>query len=257
MTAKIIAIALQKGGVAKTTVTRHLGQSIAQAGRRVLLVDLDPQASLTSIVGAIGEAGSMFDVLGDVEAGWDDVIPIIEKVDDRLDIAPAHADLAHTDAGLVLRRAREYVLRRSLGTVVDRYDYILLDCPPSLGLLLSNALIAAQWVIIPTLLDSMSLKSIGLFLDTLDAMERDYPDVAGILGTVAVAADMRTVLARAMLEELRGRERLRMFDTVIPATVRFPEAALMQQSIFAYAPDHAGAVAFEELTRELLSRVEA
>lgn len=257
MTAKIIAIALQKGGVAKTTVTRHLGQGIAKAGRRVLLVDLDPQASLTNIVGARAEAGSMFDVLGDVEAGWDDVVPIVEKVDERLDIAPAHADLAHTDAGLVLRRAREYVLRRSLGTVAARYDYILVDCPPSLGLLLSNALIAAQWVIIPTLLDSMSLKSIGLFLDTLDAMARDYPDVAGILGTVAVAADMRTVLARTMLEELRGRERLRMFDTVIPATVRFPEAALMQQSIFAYEPDHAGAVAFEELTRELLSRVEA
>lgn len=250
---KIIAVAIQKGGVGKTTVTRHVAHCLSAAGQRVLMIDLDPQSSLTAICSAVA-GPDLADVLGDTQPGKLGLADVIRAVGPGLDIAPASIRLAQTESGLVLRRAREYVLRRALEPVVGNYDYILIDCPPALGMLLSNALIASQWVIVPVLLDAMSLHSIGLFLDSLSAMQGDYPTVARLLGTVIARSTGRTTLAREMLAEMTSRPELRLFQTIIPATVRVEEAALMSQPIHEYDPTSPAALAYGELTKEVIDR---
>lgn len=217
------------------------------------MIDLDPQSSLTAITGQHTGPG-LADVLGDTQAGKLGMAAVIRTVGPRLDIAPASIRLAQTESGLVLRRAREYVLQRALEPVMANYDYILIDCPPALGMLLSNALIAARWVIVPALLDAMSLHSIGLFLDSLSAMQADYPAVAELLGTVIARSSGRTTLAREMLAEMASRPELRLFQTIIPATVRVEEAALMGQPIHGYDPASPAAAAYDNLTKEIIDR---
>lgn len=250
---KIIAVAMQKGGVGKTTVTRHLAHCLSVAGHRVLMVDLDAQGSLTSICG-ISAGPDLADVLGDTQPGKLALTDIIRNVSPRLDLAPASIALAQTESGLVVRRAREYVLQRALEPVSGNYDYILIDCPPALGMLLSNALIAAQWVIVPVLLDAMSLHSVGLFLDNLSALQGDYPTVAKLLGTVIARSSTRTTLAREMLELMSSRPELKLFRTAIPTTVRMDEAALMNQPIHVYDHTSPAALAYTELTKEIIDR---
>lgn len=217
------------------------------------MIDLDPQSSLTAICGP-GTGPDLADVMGDTEPGKLTLAAVIKNVGPRLDLVPASIRLAQTESGLVLRRAREYVLQRALEPVAGNYDYILIDCPPALGMLLSNALIASSWVIVPVLLDAMSLHSIGLFLDSLSAMQGDYPTVARLLGTVIARSTGRTTLAREMLAEMTSRPELRLFQTIIPSTVRVEEAALMNQSIHEYDPTSPAALAYNQLTKEIISR---
>jgi chromosome partitioning protein len=253
--ATVICIANQKGGINKTTITRNLGHVLSIAAGPVLLVDLDAQASLTNIAGVETQQGHMATVLGDVEAGTGDIAPIIHPISPTLSIAPSNIALAHTESALILRNKREYQLSRALSPVQDRFAYILIDCPPSLGLLVTNALLAAQWVIVPTHLDAMSISGVALFLQNLAATQDDYPECAQLLGTVATQVDLRPVLSREMLATLQARDDLRLFTTVIPATIRFKEAALLQQSIIDYDPDGPGTKAYQDFTREVISRV--
>ena len=255
-----VAVALQKGGVGKTTICRHIGHCIAAQGLRCLMIDLDPQGSLTDIATPAQEAppatvATMADVMGANEAGTGDLLPIIRSVSPGLDLAPSGIGLSLTESALILRRAREYILQRATEGIAGNYDYILIDCPPAFGLLLTNAIMAADWVVMPVLLDAMSLGSAGLFLRTLADMQADYPQAAArLLGSVANRANIYTVLGRDMLSAMRGRADLMLFDAIIPATVKIEEAALLKTTINDYEPQSAAAVAFDELTKELIAR---
>jgi chromosome partitioning protein len=251
----VICIANQKGGVNKTTITRNLGHFLSLEHGPVLLIDLDAQASLTGMFGTAPQAGHMATVLGDVEVGTGDLAAIIQPITERLYIAPADIGLAQTESTLILHEDREYLLQRALAPIQDRFSYIVIDCPPSLGLLVTNALLASQWVIIPSHLDAMAIGGVALFMRNLTATQEDYPACAQLLGTVATQVDLRTVLAREMLDTLRERADLKVFTTVLPATVRFKEAALLQQSIADYDPHGSGTQAYQAFTSEVIARV--
>lgn len=254
MSAAILSVANQKGGVSKTTLTANLGYCLSQQGDSVLLVDLDPQASLTRIVGAAPNQKNMASVMGDTEPGTGDIGPVIRPLTERLAIAPGATALAQTELGLMLRREREFQLQAALGPAMEQYTWIVIDCPPSLGLLVSNALVASHWVIVPTELDQMSVDGIGLFMETLSGTQADYPDCARLMGVVAARADTRQVIQREMLEVLRRREELRLFETVIPERVKIREANLMQQAVARYAPDGPEAQAMQAFTSEVIAR---
>lgn len=251
----ILAIANQKGGVGKTTTTLNLGMELARRDFRVLLVDMDPQASLTATLGIDAAESNLADVLGIVERGDRPLERILLPVEENLDLAPGDILLSRTELGLVVRPAREQQLARALSAVVDRYAMILIDCPPSLGLLTVNALIAADAVIVPTLLDALALRGLGLFVETLDEVRQDYGRSAALLGVLGTMADLRTIHARDVLAALKAREDLRLFEAVVPRSIRFSEAALTRQSIARYDPSHVGAVAYSALAEEVLTRV--
>ncbi|HEV2121655.1 MAG TPA: ParA family protein [Chloroflexota bacterium] len=254
MQAQILVIANQKGGVGKTTTALNLGVALARQAGPVLLVDIDPQSSLTLTLGIDAEHNNMADVLGVTERGTGDVSGIIQPVGAGIDLAPSDILLSRTELGLVVRPARELQLARALAPVRDRYAWIVIDAPPSLSMLVINALIAAQWVIIPTQLDALALRGLGLFVETLQETRADYGQGAALLGVLATMADLRPVHARDVLTVLQKREELRLFDTTIPRTIRFSEASLSKQALADYEPDHAGAAAYATLAQEVIAR---
>jgi chromosome partitioning protein len=244
MAATLLLIANQKGGVGKTTTVFNL--ALAQQGHATLMVDLDPQSSLTLNLGIEDEENNLATVLGITERGTKAIPDIIRTVVANLDIAP----------GVVVRPAREYQLRRSLEPILNRYAYILIDAPPSLGLLVVNALIAADLVIVPTQLDTVALRGLGLFIETMADVEAEYGRCARLLGVLATMVDLRPVHARDVLTVLQQREDLHTFSTTIPRTIRFSEAIVAKQALVDYEPTHPGALAYTTLTQEILSRVQ-
>ena len=256
MTATIILIANQKGGVGKTTTVLNLAVALAQQGHSTLMVDLDPQASLTLNLGLGDEENNLAAVLGITERGTKAVNDIIQKVVANLDLAPGDILLSRTELGLVVRAAREYQLQRALEPLQDRYEYILIDAPPSLGLLVVNALIAAQWVIVPTQLDTVALRGLGLFIETMGDVEAEYGRCGRLLGVLATMVDLRPVHARDVLTVLQQRADLRTFATTIPRTIRFSEAIVAKQALVEYEPTNPGALSYSALTQEILSRVQ-
>lgn len=251
---KTICIAGQKGGLGRSTITRHLSYCLSLLDGSVLTVDLDPQGSLSTISGADMALATIADVLGAVEPGEVTLSGVIQPLTDNLHIASADTSLALTESALVLRRAREYQLQRALESVKDNYKWILIDNSPALSNLVINSLIASDYVLVPVKLDMMSVDGLSLFLRTLADTQADYPDCAQILGVVVNEADTRTVLAREMLERLRKRDDLMLFESLIPATVRFKEAALLKLPITTYAPNTRASEAIEQLALEVIER---
>ena len=254
--AQIIAIANQKGGTGKTTTTLNLGAALKEIENNVLLVDMDPQASLTLALGLNPDELeiTIYTALKYViEVGEMHPEKVIMTTDEGLDLIPSNIELSQADLDLVREPLGVYALRDVLRPVVDNYDYILVDCPPTLGILTTNGLAAADQVIIPLQADYLALKGVNLLLRTIAKIQRRANRRLKIAGVLLTMADLRTLHAREIIATTRQAfdERVPVFETVVKMSVRLKEAPITGQSILSYAGDTTGAIAYRQLAREL------
>jgi chromosome partitioning protein len=245
---RVLAVANQKGGVAKTTTTHSLGAGLAELGERVLLVDLDPQACLTYSLGI--DSDGLERSLHDVLAGRAEAADVVVKSDD-VTVLPATIDLAGAEVHLMTRTGREHVLARALKPLVGEYDTVLIDCPPSLGVLTINGLTAAAQVIVPLQCETLGHRGVGQLLETIgDVRSFTNPDLT-VRGLVATMFDGRTRHSRELLADLEERYGVPLLGDPIPKSVRFAEAPGRGRSILTHAPRSAGAEAYRAIARLL------
>ncbi len=247
---RIVAIVNQKGGVAKTTTTASLGAAFAELGERVLLVDLDPQACLTFSLGVDPEdvPQSIHQVLLGKAKAFDTMI----DTDDFVDLVPATIELTAAEAQLMTRPGREYVLREALKPVVDDYDWVLLDCSPTLGIITLNALTAATDVIVPMHGETLSHRALGQLLETIEEVKQYTNPELSVLGVLPVMFDGHYEHERAILDDITRTYGLRVWAPV-PRSIRFAEAPARGRSILATDPQSPGAMVYRELARSLIT----
>jgi chromosome partitioning protein len=219
------------------------------------MVDFDPQSSLTQTLGIHAEEHNMAEILGVTTKGTLDIAPTLVPIADKLDLAPSDILLSRTEMTLIVRPAHEQQLARALEPIRNNYAFIVIDAPPSMGMLTINTVYAADYVIVPTQLDVLALRGIGLFLETLADIREDYGRAANLLGVLATMVDLRTRHAQDILEALRQRPDLRTFRTTIPRTIRFSEAAMEGKALVDYDPSSVGALAYAQLAEEVIHRV--
>jgi chromosome partitioning protein len=246
--ARVIAVANQKGGVAKTTSVFALSAAIAELGPRVLAIDLDPQACLTFSMGL--DPDTVDASIHDVLVGR---IPIGKAVTQlqEADLVPANIDLAGAEAYLLTRTGREYTLNAALDDVRSFYDYILLDCPPSLGVLTINALTAASDVVIPMQCEALSHRGVGQLLATIEDIRRLTNRNLNIAGILPTMFDARTQHGQEVLDDVARRYRLPVFEPPIRKSIRFAEAPRSGRSMLKFAPSHPGTRAYREIARKV------
>jgi chromosome partitioning protein len=248
----VLAVANQKGGVGKTTTAVNLGASIADAGYRTLLVDLDPQCNATVALGLPKDGGgSVYDCLSGELTLTAAAIP---SGIDRLDVVPSTPDLAGANVELPREAGSEQRLREALAPLRDRYSYLLLDCPPSLGPLTVNALVAADRVIVPVQTEYYALEGLAGLLDTLGLIQRELNPRLAVAGMLLTMHDGRTRLARDVEREVREHFPELVFDTVIPRNVRIGEAPSFGRPVIHHDPHSSGAEAYFELAKEVAQR---
>lgn len=251
---RIYAFANQKGGVGKTTTAVNLSAYLAQAGRRVLLIDADPQANATSSLGIApaAQSTSLYDALIRHKPLADVVLHTGQP---GLDLAPSAPALAGAEVEMVPLMAREHLLHRALDSLHAAYDHILIDCPPSLGLITINALTCAtDGVIVPIQCEYLALEGLGRLWQTIQLVRENLNPQLYISGMVLTMFDARTNLADQVVREVRTHFPNQTFRTVIPRSVRLSEAPSYGQTILTYAPGSAGALAYRDLAHELLDR---
>jgi chromosome partitioning protein len=256
--ARVIAVANQKGGVGKTTTAVNLAASLATAEKRVLVVDIDPQGNASSglghLRGSAPEGGSIYDVL----LGETPLEAVVRPTElGHLGLVPAGADLAGAEIELVGMEGREQRLRRALETVRDHYDFVLIDTPPSLGLLTLNALVAADAVLVPLQCEYYALEGLSDLRNTVALVERSLNPGLDIEGIVLCMVDTRQNLTEQVAGEVRSHFDGKVYDTVIPRNVRLSEAPSFGKPALLYDVSSKGARSYLELAREFLARDEA
>ncbi|MBN2177091.1 MAG: AAA family ATPase [Demequinaceae bacterium] len=252
--ARVVSLCNQKGGVGKTTTAVTLAAAFAEFGRRVLLVDFDPQGAVGASLGVNphGLERTIYDVLMGNHVDVREAI--INPGLDGLDVLPANIDLSAIEIQLVSEVAREGALDRALKPIHEAYDVILIDCQPSLGLLTVNALVASHGALIPLECEYFAMRGVALLLDTISKVRsRLNPDLV-IDGIVPTMYDSRLLHCREVVEEIRRAFGTQVTETMIAKTVKFPDATIAAETILTYAPDHFGAEAYRQLARELISR---
>lgn len=244
---KVLAFANQKGGVAKTTTTLSIAAGLQEIGRRVLVVDLDPQGALTYSLGI--DPDELDETVNDVLVRR---LPLEKVLIGReVDLIPSNIDLAGAEAVLVTKTGREYALDRALRDLKDSYDYVLIDCPPSLGILTINGLTAANVVLIPLLCEALSHRGVGQLLETLGDIRHFTNPSLKVSGVIPTMYDGRSRHAREVLADVGERYGVRVYEPPVRKSIRFAEAARAGRSILAFAPSHPGAEAYRLLARAI------
>jgi chromosome partitioning protein len=251
---RIVAVTNQKGGVAKTTTAASLGAALAELDMRVLLVDLDPQACLTFSLGVDPE--SLDQSVAEVLVDRFPIEDAILSTTDGVDLLPATIDLAKGEAALLTRTGRELTLRMALDSVTEDYDWVLLDSPPSLGVLTVNALSAAREVLVPLQCETLSHRGLGQLLDTIEDVRRLLNPRLHVLGVLPTLYDGRTVHARLVLEDVASKYGLPVLSPPIPKSVRFAEAPAVGRSILSTSTRSRGAAAYREVAAALVQQPE-
>jgi chromosome partitioning protein len=245
--ARVIAFANQKGGVAKTTTTLAVAAALAERSNRVLAIDMDPQGALTYSMGV--EPDELDETVNDVLVRR---LPIEKVLITReVDLVPANIDLAGAEAVLLAKTGREYALQRALRDVDSRYDFVLIDCPPSLGILTINALTAAHEVAIPLQCEALSHRGVGQLIETLADIRHFTNPNLEVLGVIPTMFDGRSIHARKVLEDVGERYKVRVLEPPIRKSIRLAEAAQAGTSILSYAPTHPAADAYRLIAAQI------
>ena len=253
-TGHVFAIVNQKGGVGKSTTAINLGASLANLGKRVLLIDMDPQGNTTSGVGV--DKGKLTVTTYDViTAASPAERAVLHTATDGLDVMPSDVRLAGAEVELVSQIARETKLRTAIRTIEPKYDFLLIDCPPSLGLLTINGMTAAESCLIPLQCEFYALEGLAQLLDTIGLIRRHVNPALGVAGIVLTMVDQRTKLSEQVAADVRAHFPNLVLETEVPRSVRLAEAPSYGQPVATYAPGSRGAEAYTALARELLERL--
>jgi chromosome partitioning protein len=251
---KIISIANQKGGVGKTTTSVNLSSCLALAGKKVLLIDADPQGNATSGVGGNKNIEkSTYDVI----INGEDIKNVIQKCSvENLDVCASNINLAGAEVQLVSQLSREHKLKEALDKVKDEYDYIIIDCPPSLGLVTLNALTASNTVLVPIQCEYYALEGLGQLMSTIDLVQRHLNKELDVEGVVLTMYDARTNLSMQVIEEVKKYFRDKVYQSVIPRNVKLSEAPSFGLPIALYDKNSKGAKAYSDLADEVIANNE-